>query len=478
MTRPAAGIVCLRNEVMYFEESRVHLSNDAEYEVTLEDRALLEIVMRGESDFGLLCARLAALSESQTKEDIAKALEPVVQDRRAIIELTPMHEIVTPEVIVCGFSPGPSRLDSRSLVSQLRRSRRVLHLGHEDHVRGTVSQNLSRKASEENRLHSDWFQFIQWCRGTIRRHPGAVLVLCGQQDAILFGDLVPQLRSVVAVESDWPPRTGAGDMLGPGWVPDDPFDALRALFYALRFASWEDMLFASRASSSDLAVLEAFAIRHATCVVHGCLDQHRPLMELGVDPARIHQAHVTRSASSKWKPTESKPRTLVLVTSGEGGVDAILPVLELLNSIPLDQRPYGEVAVRLGTHWLTVKSEPGRFHVVSRPGPMPNASTTLAALVFPGLTRDLKPAWEALAMAPCFLASSAKPHPLLDLLGPNSVLEVLEATALVRQLRRLLDADDGLSSELLNTQRRALREHSMIRHVQALLDLKQDEVRT
>lgn len=475
MTPSSGGFAYVREGVFYLGEDRVHLSDGQEYTVPPQGSAVLETVLRGESDFGRLRERLVSLAPDSDPNVIAKALEASLQRPRSILTLAPPVPVETPNIIVCDFAPDPGILDSRKLVRTLRRRHRVLLLGHPEKVRGLATRNLSFEAAESAGFHRSWFRFAQWCRGFIRKHARAVLVLCGQQDAILFGDLVTGRRTLVALDPGWPPRTGASDLIGPGWIPDDPLDAIRSLFYALSRCSPRELGTVNRTAASEFAILEGLALRRAERVVYTSLEQLQPLEALGREPGSMRPGHTHSWRLPAWSGARTASPHLLLVADADGSAENLIPYATSLGAVPQGSRSFGELLVPSPPGWLRVVITRNGGRLVPYEGPPPDASSTLAAILLPGLLGSLAPAWEALAGGfPCLMVSAPAPHPLLEAAPPEMVVDRSEPERLATLLNRLRAPRDPLARRLLTAQRKILRESSVARRISKMVAFPAD----
>lgn len=456
--------VYVRPDVLYFDEHRVHLADDHEYQIDAKDAGLLELVYRGDSDFGRLCAAVAGLGGGPGARAVAASLTPTLADSRSILELRPAVAMPPPEIIVCDFAAGGQLTGPRGLVRALRRTHRVLHLGLDESVQGPWPLNASLVAARRARVHQSWFEFAQWCRGVLLRYPDALVVLSGHQDTILFGDLAARTRSVVLLDPGWPARAGVQDVMGAGWLPEDPLDAIRDLHYALRFSDLDDIGGVNRGNGSSFATLEAFALRHAVAVGYAMSDQASALAALGRDAAADRLVHGSRLPRSR-KPLAAGRRTLLLVASLEQGLDPLMPFLHLVRAIT--DRNLLERTLVLGPEgWFDLVFREESVTLQSLGAARPPASELLAALVFVGLVRDCRPAFECVAEGiPCAVVPSRRSHPLQDDLPDFAVLRDATTDGLAQWLHRVGSADDPLADELVAVQTSRARAVEAVRFV-------------
>lgn len=462
------GIICLRDDVLFVESTRVHLSGGREHEVTPADRLLIELVQRGEGDLD----RLAEAIECLTGSDggLRSRLSAVANDRRSIVELVSHFDVEEPDVIVCCFTTGPDIDWARSLVQRLRRRQRVLFLGHDGVVSGPLARNISFERGRKAGRFGSFFSFIQWVRGTLRRFEGRRLVLCGPVDAILFGDLSPFFRTVAVADPQWPAPVGLGDFGGSEWVPDRLDDELRDLYFALRHGGDDCLDKLSRISGSSFALLEAHALRYSERVVVTATDHAAELKRLGAYPASVTAAHpfVARRPVESLTPAPT-PDVLAVLVGGEADFESIAPLLSLLESIPQEERPFSQVAVAFDGAWARWRVEGQVASLTPWEGEAPGAARRVASLAVLGLTRNLLNVWRALAEpAPCYLVPSSRSHLLQEIAPPELLLGPIDAPSLSVMLSAVATMDGKERANALSNQRRFLRNHDLSAHLRAL----------
>lgn len=457
---PARGHVYVRTDVLYVGRRSVHLADNLEYEISAPDAGLLELVYRGDSSFVRLCSRVAELSPGASPASVAEHLGPALTDPRSVLELRGPVLAEAPQVIVCDFSEGSTVAPSRDLVTRLRRRQRVLHLGLKANLRGEWPWNASLDAAQKAHSHESWYDFAQWCRSVVAEHPDALLVLCGQQDAILFGDLVPRMRTLVALDPHWPAPTGASDMLGSDWVPEDPYEMVRDLYYALRFGPADELAGMHRGAGSSFARLEGYALRHATAVAYSMTDQPAALAQMGRSGSDDRLLHARRTKPLR-RLREGTARALLLVAGMERGLQPLASFLHVLRPA-LDAGLVQQVLILSGESWYELELGDGVASVRDVGGLRPAAWACLGAVLFPGLLRDCRAAFEVLASGiPTGMVPSARPHPLHALVGPAGDLSGCTAAGFRTWLERLASGDDGLDRELFAAQRQALQRHEL-----------------
>lgn len=467
------GIVCLRSEVRYVESNRIHLEGRREFEIETADRLLIDLVQAGVGDVQLLTRTLEQLTG--TSVDTAELLA-TIQDPRSVLEWVPHYDLVDPDVILCCFGKGDPFRWVAPFVQQLRKRSSVLVIGRDESVRGPFHQNASFATSKRLKQHENWYQFLQWARGTVRRFEDRVLILTGPIDAVLFGDLVPFSRSIVLADGEWPTHSGVGDMFGADWVSDSLENERRELHYAVRTTPPDELEKITRQSGSAFAVLEAHALRFSSRVIPCTTDHMAELLRLGTDPSAIRFARVAETIQpSAVLEEEQLPRDLLVVGIGtQRTLEEAGPFFQVLDSLPAAARPYERVGVRTEEGWLSVEREGDVITFRPWSGRAPDPSRVFASLQLVGLQRQLRPIWEAMGWpAPCWIVPSEAPHPVLDAIpsemrigagNPVEILERLVAIAdpksparradLLRQQRLLEELDlSGVVRELLENTR-------------------------
>jgi hypothetical protein len=460
------GHVYVRQDLCYVDRHRVHLSANTEHVVEPQDMALIELVYRGESELGRLSTTLAGLMPGRDRRSIASQLAVTLRDPRSILELRGPIPVVRPDVIVCNFDACEPGIAPKTLVRQLRRKARVLCLGLDDRIGGDPRANVSFAVMKKAGHHNTWFEFVQWCRSIVCANDAALLMLCGQTDAILFGDLVDRVRAVVHVSQSWPPATGAAELLGQGWLPDNVLGAVRSLYYALLYNPPEETARIGRAAGSDFAILEGFALRKAALVLHGAIDQAAALERLGRDPATTCLGHLL--GAPRWNPPAKRgAHALVLVAGREDG-KPLARYLHLLESIPVAARRHDRILVASAGGWQEVKKIDGVGILQGMPPPDPSAC--LAAIAFPGLLRDTAPAFDVMSRGiPTVFVPSANPHPLQDAAPAEMLLPSSTPESVAGLLSRVADQADGLAARLLTCQAELVQRFNLVPSVQALV---------
>jgi hypothetical protein len=450
------GYILLRSEVRFVEANRVHLEGRREFEVTAADRLLIDLVQAGVGDVELLVRTLRELTGAEVS---AEALCASVRNPRSILELVPRQNIIEPDVIVCCFGVGASEGWVAPFVQRLRKRARVLVIGRDESVRGPFHQNAAFKSSQRLKLHANWYQFLQWARATVRRFEDKVLVLASPIDAVLFGDLVPYLKTVIKADRHWPTQAGIGDMFGPDWLPEALGDERRELHYALRVTQPQDLEKLTRLSGSTFALLEAHALRFASLVVPTTTFHRAELLSLGQAPEVIRLAQVVTSGetASETSPEEA-PRDLLVVGIGpQRTLDAIGPLLQMLLSVPPEKRPFQIVALRAEEGWLRVDLEGEMMTLRHWAGRPPEPERILASLQVVGLQRHLEPIYEALAWpAPCWIVPSVAPHPILAFIPEQMRLGAGEPLPILERLWATAPQDSAHRSQALALQRELL----------------------
>jgi hypothetical protein len=182
-------------------------------------------------------------------------------------------------------------------------------------------------------------------------------------------------------------------------------------------------------------------LRFATLVVPTTTFHRAELLNLGQIQEAIRMAHVATPAEAPLESTpEESPRDLLVIGIGkQRTLEAIGPLLQMLLSVPVEQRRFQSIALRSEDGWLRIDQE-GEV-LIFRPwsGLPPEPQRILASLQAVGLQRELEPIFEALAWpAPCWIVPSEAPHPILPFIpqqmrvgaaDPGGILERLWAVA-------------------------------------------------
>lgn len=383
MTGP---FVHLREEVHFVDGGRLHLPGGGRLDVGPLDQALVELSMRGEAEIELLLDRLAEAVCGVDRPALREALVQNLGAGDAVLEICDGPRVDDPDVIVCDLAPEASPFDSTALVAELRRAlpgRTVLLVGGDAGPRRATRRHVTLEGARRSGAVSGWFQFVQWVRGLVRCCPRASVVLTGPQDAILLGDLVQHARAAVVVEPSWPQRAGLGSLRGGGWLPEDPYDVLPSLFYALRFGPHDELATWRRESCGDFAVLEGLALRDADLLLTTAADQGPLLTELGRDPATLRWCH-GMGASPVSAPAASAD-TLLLVGDDALGLDPVARVAAAVDG-PLRG---GEVRIVLRAPRWDLEVAPDAGGLGLRSVERVPAERVRGALVLPELVRIL-----------------------------------------------------------------------------------------
>ena len=353
MNRHPQGHVLVREELLYSDGHWIHVVGGQGFELSSPDATVLECILRGESEFGLLCSRLVERGIGENEVQVARALHERFTDPRSLLELLPSAWSGQPEVIVCNFGVGSDPAPTRELVRRLRRKHRTLFIGKKENVAGRSEYSLWPERLQGSSPFFNSFRFIQWVRSLIRFHSNAVLVLTGHIDAILFGDLVGTVPTCLILDSSWPSLTPLEDLRGPLGSASDIVPDLRKLFYALRFTGIDDFDRINRLNSSALAMLEEHAIRNADVLLYSSVDQIAELERGGRASARLVPFAPPRRAVSSQ---ERGPRTLVLAANLERGLGPLMPFISLLPPAG-PTRPFDEIAVWTAGEWFRVRTK-------------------------------------------------------------------------------------------------------------------------
>lgn len=446
-----SGQIYLRPDLLYFGRDRIHLASNTEHSLTPVDAALLELVFRGYSDFATLQATVSGMVEGPHGAAVAARVAEVMADPHSIMELRAAPPLDAPDVIVCDFTTIEDAPRGREVARRLRRWFRVALLGADEHVRGDPRCNASFAMTKKAGHHQTWYEFLQWCRGFVGGNPQALLVLCGQQDAVLLGDLVRRVRSVVVTSNSWPSPTTPIDLYGSRQLPADEFEATRALFYAMQFCNTGDWNSVNRWNCSDLAVLECAALRNAAMTVYGSVDQLGSLLRLGLRDDSVHFAHRVLTHPRRQPGTQDRD-TLVVIGSVEAGGVPLMSFLRLLFSLPVADRHFGRAMVATSAGWFEVVVREGGGIGLCASVPQPSFRC-IGAIALTGLLRDPTTAFEVMSGGvPTVFVPSARRHPLMAYLPEDMLLRESSPSTLRTLLAAWHDRQGSWCRRLLGLQ--------------------------
>lgn len=462
MSAPGGDRVYVREELVYFDGSAIHVAGGKRHELELADQVLLDRVYRGEGDVGLLARNIAEGSVGASADDVRQRLEVVFSDPRSLLELGPAPPTSVPDVIVCDFTAHSTPIDGRTLVRNLRKRHRVLFLGLEAKVASTSRDTHWFRTKAPAGHPENWFRFIQWARSTIRLHADAVLVLLGHQDAILLGDLAARHPTVVVLDPSWPSGTGLEDLRGRKPWSDDVGPSLRALHYALRFTPLRELQSLNRHSSSALAELEIHALRHARHVLFSQADQVGALMDLGVPRSRLAPACLP--APSR-RDVASGERILLVVADLEFGLGPVMPFLSLLARLPEAPRSHDRIVLYSGGQAFEVRID-GETARVSPTDLRRARDNCVIAFLLPSVLRSLGAAVESIASGvPIQIVPSTSPHPLQQDADECLFLRAPTAESVHARLVQLLDGSARERKRVLAAQHELVTDWSVRRRI-------------
>ena len=444
-----AGHVLVREELLYSDDSWIHVLGGEGFALSPQDAAVLSCVLRGESEIGVLCRQLANLEIGGDEREILAQLEERFTDPRSLLDLRPALYDEAPEVIVCDFSDSKTPTRSRELVRRLRRRHKTLFLGLKENVTTRAANTLWPEKFEESGPYGTWFRFAQWARSLIRFHSSAVLVLSGHIDTILFGDLVAALPTCLVLDASWPSVIPLEDLRGAEASPQDVLPELRQLFYALRFTPLHELERLNRLNSSALATLEEYAIRNADVLLYSSVDQVAELRRDGRAVGRLLPYCPPRPPALLRRQGR---RTLVLVADLEAGLPPLGPFLSAMAS-PDCRQLYERSLVWTNQGWLELELK-GTTATITSLDVAPELPDCTVGFVFPGLLRRTHCAMMAFtSQLPMQVVPSADPHPLQEQLGEVLFLHDLTPASLASTIAQLARPGSPARESVLEAQR-------------------------
>lgn len=469
MSTRRARQVYLRPELLYFGPDRIHLASNSEHELTPADALLLELIYRGCSELDNLEEAVRSLAAPGSGAEVAAHLQAVLQDPRSVLELRDAPPVAKPDVIICDFTESDAAIDGGRLARALKRSKSVVHLGLDDRIKGDTTRNISLETARTSGHITNWFEFLQWCRGFIGAHSDANLILCGQQDAILFGDLTRHVPSLVVASPTWPPAITPVDLHGSDLPGDDSFDATRALYYAMQCSGVDDWGSVRREHSSDLALLEITALRHAKTVFYSEVDQLDPLLALGRTSETTRFCHRVRPDKRSGKRAEGLRYVLI---AGDT-VDHGRPLFRFLHLLlqPTSKAPNDvQLIVATPRGWLRPElADDGKMSLRQYVGPAP-IPNCIGAIALTGLIRHPQQTFEIMAHGvPTVFVPSTRQHPLMDGLPHDRKLDVASAESLADLITRWHDEDEPDPVDTANAQRAFVRRLDVVDRIRATL---------
>jgi len=462
--RPNAHVY-LKDEFLYYNRRRVYFVGGRSLALSRTERAILDCIERGESELGVLSRSLAELEIGGDHLEIATQLVADHSQSTSLLEIRDPIDVIEPQVIVCSFSPSGTYVDLRQFVVRLRRRFRVLHLGLRAYVPETTDADIDLETALEKGTFSSPFQFVQWARSFVRFHSRSVLVMSGTQDWILFGDLAATHYSFGCLGGDWPTTVSLQDILGSEALLRDPLASLQALFFAARMINPKELGQLSHSSSTELAALGLYGLRHASEIGYCRVDQSSELERLGRARERLVPLCVPPGRLRRKRPSTG---TLALILDS-ASVSSAAVVVESLSDA-LGPAGLEEIVLRTEVGWLWVELLPGRLRVGPRdPGlPVPRPEV---AVFFPGLARYLQPILDTMCEGvPTICYPTEHRHPLLvdaSDAWTSRARTTEEGGALPAELRI---PDTELHKTVRTETRRLLRQWSLVERVTSLVE--------
>ena len=319
------------------------------------------------------------------------------------------------------------------MVRRLRRRWRVLYLG--SGRQRTRNDTLSTRTSIKEGVSKSLFHHVQLTRALVAHYPGAVLVLMGGTDAILFGDLAGNRASVTVADPTWPGRFPIETVRGAESGSTERA-CLAALLYALRSTEEDELHTINRNTSTDFALLENRALERASVACYRGFSQLSSLVKL--------------------RGTELNVRPFCPWSSVVRGIKKCADTVLLIGDLPASDQNASNV---LGVIFNSVTSLTGVVHValmshgrVYRLQAIPNGlesrpwsdvevlRRSALSVALADYMVDPIDLFRAMSRGIPVLAHSSEPdHGLHRLLPKEHFLDALDAQALARTLGSLPD---------------------------------------
>lgn len=444
MKQPA-GHILLNEQVFHYDEGRLHLWGYETRPVEPVDRLMLDCLVRGESEVGLLGRQLNFLGLPGTPSEHSDRARAVASAPGSLLRFLPPIPTIKPEVILLDFTKFRFAVETRELVEGLRKNHRVVHLGLDEHVTGDAHEGISH-ARQKAAFGESFFAFLQWARSYVRFHDEAVLVFAGSQDAVLFGDFAVTHRSVAILEPGWPGFVSVRDLSLDIHEQVDPAPWLRQLFYAMRWNGQSDIHLLHRSQGSALAALELYALVHADLILMTCANQKEILQRMGRKSGGYRPLGVPRPGVRISK-TGGKEKRILVVADHEGQINALEPLFQALASLLL-QRVVHRVGVLSHGSSQELSIQGNRIQLQAWTEIPPPLHGFDAAIVVPGMMRYLTPMFQVLgASLPVLYVQAEDAGPLGPRIPSDSWLEDLSDRSIALKLAPLLQPQSSERSQ-------------------------------
>jgi len=465
MNNKPSGHVLLDEQVVSYDDEKLHLTGFRSIDLEPQDRLLLDCLVRGESELSVLGEQLAQLGLGGDAEAHAARVKETAQQPGSRLRWMEPIETIDPEVIVLDFSRFRLAWDTKPFVTRLRESRRVLHLGLDDHIIGSEQEACSMERHKDQFLGS-LFRFVQWARSVVRFHQDAVIVFTGPQDPVFFGDLARGRPSITALEPGWPGRLGLQNLTldVPGAV--DPAPWLRELLYALRMNPADHSNVIERSTGSAFAALELFALCHADVLLTTCADHDAGLTHLGADRAMRQPLGVEPKVGGSKR---EMPEGIVVIADPEGEVASLEPLFQqLAGLLSIDAVSHVGIYNHGVMHRLELKENMIGVEPWSAPPPAP--AEFGVALAVPGMMRHVTPMLDLMSEGvPVLFVPAEDTGPLGEHIPEQAWVRDFSVAALEKRLERVRDPASNERRDLTESCHHLLNHLDPVTVVESLL---------
>ena len=460
-------IVVMSDQIVHFDDTNLHRVGLESTRIDAYDRAILDCLMRGESELEILSGRLRDFGVGGGQAELVARVREISTAAGTYLGLVPPLVSGSPDIIVLDFNRNWASLDSKKLVPKLRRKHRVLHLGLDKQVTPDHEDSITlEKRSRE--FSGSAFLYVQWARGIVRYFPDAVLVMSGPQDLVLFGDFAERPGTVVPVPQDWPASGSVADLYADEGDVIDPEPWLRELYYAIRMNPQSEYHLFSRAFASAFGALELFALRHAKHLLVTRADQAASLRVLGRTLGRLSICGPTEEPQSCGAAIGLDTRMLI-VANHENEVARLIPLFAGAAEL---RREHGVTEIGLLAHGelVQVQFTGDRCSVGPWPGLRPSLEGFAVAWIVAGMLRDFQPAFGVLSKGiPSLFVPEAEPSTLGRLVPEECWFRNLDVATIVAETRECLAGGPARRARLAAAGRELLQQADPVAAISALV---------
>lgn len=162
---------------------------------------LLNCILRGEGELELLVESLSKQGLLNNAQEFLGLLRKFASNPQCLFHICKFESIVMPDIIFMDFCDSSSRIESKSIVKSLRKYCRVLWVSSDQQFNGDFNDQVSCSSTRLFEPFESPFQYFQWLRSLIVYYRNSLLVLCGQQAMIIFGDLCRTNKTLSFIDS-------------------------------------------------------------------------------------------------------------------------------------------------------------------------------------------------------------------------------------------------------------------------------------